>query len=156
MTPRYFIDANIILDALLHRGTEAMEAATLIDMGYKRRVELLVTPMSLGTVLYVLQKKRNARKPGDKLNAITASFHALLACVEVIPVSKGNFSQSLNSAFWDLEDGAQYAAAMSAGRLSAIVSRDTDYKGRTAVPLYNTRQALDHLERVPKRVSSRK
>jgi hypothetical protein len=37
MIPRYFIDANIILDALLHRGSEAVEAGALIDLGYPGR-----------------------------------------------------------------------------------------------------------------------
>lgn len=32
MTPTYFVDANIILDALLHRGDEAIDAGRLIDL----------------------------------------------------------------------------------------------------------------------------
>jgi len=149
MTPTYFVDANIILDALLHRGDEAIDAGRLIDLGYTREVRLLVTPMSLGVVLYVLQKKRSARKAGPNLNKVRSMFHDLLACVEVVPVTKGNFSQSLNSNFLDLEDGVQYEAAMASGRLTALVSRDEDYKGRTAVPLYTASQALVQLSARP-------
>jgi hypothetical protein len=92
--------------------------------------------MSLGVVLYVLQKKRTARKPGPKLNKVKAMLHDLLLCVEVIPVTRGNFAQSLNSHFLDLEDGVQYTAAVASGRITAIVSGDEDYKGNVAPKLF--------------------
>lgn len=142
MTPRYFLDANIIIDALLHRGSEAVEAGALIDLGYHRKVTLLVTPMSLGVVLYVLQIKRYARRPGPKMNKVKAMLHDLLLCVDVIPVTRGNFSQSLSSTFHDLEDGAQYAAAIASGRITAIVTGDADYKGNVTPKLYTASEAL--------------
>lgn len=144
MTPKLLIDTNIILDALLGRE-EAQEAIQLLALGAQRQVDLLVTPMSLGVVLWTLQKKRSARTAGPRLNMVKAMFHDLLACVDVIHTSKSNFIQSLNSDFLDLEDGAQYAAAISSGRLTAVVSRDQDYKGRTSVPLYTAARALKAL-----------
>ena len=44
--PRYFVDANIIMDALLVRKDHPIEAMALLDMGYRRRVHLMVTPLS--------------------------------------------------------------------------------------------------------------
>lgn len=142
MTPRYFIDANIIMDALLHRENEPAEAMRLIDLGYHRRVQLLVTPMSLGFLLAMLQVKKSSKKPGPKLNMVRSMMHDLLLNIEVIPAGKADFMWALNSNFYDIEDGAQYSAAMAHGRLDAIVTRDPDYKDRTALPLFTASEAL--------------
>lgn len=142
MTPRYLIDANIILDALLQRDDEPMEAARLLDLGYRKKARLLVTPMALGFVLAMLQKKRSAKKPGPKLSMVRAMMHDLLLNVEVIPATRSNFIWSLNSDFHDFEDGATYAAGMGHCKLDGIVTRDEDFKGRTTPPLFKASEAL--------------
>jgi|GEM_PF-913638 predicted nucleic acid-binding protein len=140
--PRYFVDANIIMDALLVRKDHPIEAMALLDMGYRRRVHLMVTPMVLGFVLAALQKNKSAKKPGPKLNMVRAMMHDLLANVEVIPAGKSDFIQSLNSSFYDIEDGSQYFAASRTGRLDGIVTRDPDYVGNVSVPLLTAPDAL--------------
>ena len=44
---RLFIDANIILDAMLQRRHDPQEAITLLAMGEKRNVRLLTTFISI-------------------------------------------------------------------------------------------------------------
>ncbi len=140
--PRYFVDANIILDALMMREHEPMQAAELIDMGYRRTIQLMVTPMTLGFVMAMLQKKRSSKKPGPQLNMIRSMMHDLLLNIDVIPTTKADFLWSLKSNFHDLEDGAQYASAMGSGRFDGIVTRDGDYKDRTVPPVMTAAQAL--------------
>ncbi|MBK6882662.1 MAG: hypothetical protein IPH05_06915 [Flavobacteriales bacterium] len=105
---RFFIDANIMLDALLQRvGHDSQEAIQLLAMGEKRRVRLLTTSNSMGVVLYQLQRS-DADKKGPRLRNAQRIIIDLLACVEVVPLDAEHFRMSAASTFGDIEDGAQY------------------------------------------------
>lgn len=139
---RFFIDANVILDALLHRQDHEPSAAeSLLKAGEQRRVRLLTTPVSIGVVLYHYQR-RDADKKGPRLVLAKNMLQALLGCVEVVPMDESHFQQSAASTFGDLEDGAQYFAVAAAGPLDGVVSRDADYDGHIATKRYSAAEAL--------------
>ena len=140
---RLFVDANILLDALLERAHDPEEAMRLLALGAQRKVILVTTAMSLGQVFYLLQKKRSSRRPGPLLNAVRATMVDLMACVEIVPVLKSHIMQSLNGPFVDLEDGSQFAAVSASGKLDGVVTRDVkDFRGRVTVPVLSAAQAL--------------
>jgi predicted nucleic acid-binding protein len=144
---RLFIDANIILDALAAREEhEAAEAKELLILGEHRTVKLFTTPISIGVVLYHLQRS-DADKKGLRLQKAQRILADLLACVELAPVETEHFQKSIASGFGDLEDGAQYWAVVSAGTLDAIVSRDPDYDGHIGVKRLSAKQALRLVKR---------
>lgn len=143
MTPRYWVDTNIVLDHLLNRPPHPQEARDLIELGYQRKAEILVTPATVATVLYTLQKKKSSKKPGPALNKVRHALLMLLQVVEVIPMSKADFAWSANSAFFDLEDGAQYSAAMGSGRLDGLVTNNAADFHNVSPPLMNAAQALN-------------
>lgn len=129
---RLFVDANILLDALLQRPHEAAAAIGLLELGEKRRVKLLTTAISIGIVLYHLQRS-GADKKGKRLQMARHITADLLACLEVVPVTAEHFLQSTASSFTDIEDGAQYFAVAATGPLTGVVSRDPDFDGHIAV-----------------------
>ncbi|MCB0766965.1 MAG: PIN domain-containing protein [Flavobacteriales bacterium] len=139
---RYFIDANIMLDALLQReGHDPQEAVRLLAMGEKRQVRLFTTSNSMGVVLYHLQRS-DADKKGLRLRNAQRIIIDLLACVEVVPVDAEHFRQSAASTFGDIEDGAQYFAVAAVSALDGVVSRDPDYDGHIGTKRITAAQAL--------------
>jgi predicted nucleic acid-binding protein len=138
---RYFVDANVLLDALLERPDHSEDSIALLAAGARGEVRLLTTPISIGVVLYHLQRS-DADKKGLRLQKAQSILADLLACVELAPVETEHFQKSIASGFGDLEDGAQYWAVVSAGTLDAIVSRDPDYDSHIGVKRLSAKQAL--------------
>lgn len=138
---RLFIDANIILDALLQRRHDPQEAITLLAMGEKRNVRLLTTSISIGMLIYHLQRS-DADKKGERLRNAQRIVTDLLACVDVVSVDAHHILQSVASTFGDIEDGAQYFAVVATGPIDGVVSRDKDYDGNIAGERYTASEAL--------------
>ena len=63
---RYFVDANVLLDALLERPDHSEDSIALLAMGAREEVRLLTTPISIGVLLYHLQRS-DADKKGLRL-----------------------------------------------------------------------------------------
>jgi hypothetical protein len=143
---RLFVDANILLDAILERPHDPEEALLLLALGEQRQVKLLTTSLSIGIVLYHLQRK-DAAKKGLLRHHVRRTLEDLLACVELVPLDANHFLQSAGSTFGDLEDGAQYWAVVGAGTLDAVVSRDPDYDGHIGVKRISAKQAVRTVKR---------
>lgn len=153
MTPRYWVDTNVILDHLLARPPLHQESRDLIELGFHRKAEILITPATVATVIYVIQKKKkSSRRPGPNLNKVRHALLQLLQIVEVIPMEKSDFSWSANSNFLDIEDGAQYSAAMGSGRLDALVTNNKkDFLNNVSPPLLDAAEALTAFKENPSR-----
>jgi predicted nucleic acid-binding protein len=143
---RFFLDSNILLDAILERPHDPEEALLLLALGEQRQVHLLTTSLGIAVVLYHLQRN-DAAKKGLLRQQVRRTLEDLLACVEVVPVDADHFLQSAASSFGDLEDGAQYFAVAAAGPLDAIVSRDPDFDGHIGVKRLSAKQALRLVKR---------
>lgn len=139
---RMFVDANILLDALLNRMPhDPTGAQALLEAGQLRKVALLTTPLAIGVVLYHYQKK-DAWKKGVGLARARGVLADLLACLTVVPMDERHFALSAASSFGDLEDGAQYFAVAATGPLDAVVSRDPDYDGHIGTKRISAAQAM--------------
>lgn len=144
---RLFIDANILLDAILERPHDPDEAMELLALGERRQVRLVTTAISIGVVLFNLQRNDGGKK-GLRLENARKTLMDLLACLEVVPLDAAHFLQSATSTFGDIEDGVQYFAASAAGPLQGVITRDTaDFKGHVSVSLFNAKEALAFLKR---------
>lgn len=139
---RLFIDANVILDALLQRTEHDPHAAEdLLKAGEQRRITLLTSPVTIGVVLYHYQRS-DADKKGPRLALAKRVLEGLLGCMVVVPMDDRHFAQSAASSFGDLEDGAQYFAVAAAGPLDAVVSRDPDFDGNIGPKRISAAQAM--------------
>lgn len=143
---RFFIDANVMLDALLKRNDhEPEEAGLLLRAGAQGRVQLHTTALSIGIVLYHLQRSDGSKR-GPRLKQVKDILLALLDCVVVAPIDAEHFRQSTASSFSDIEDGAQYFAVATTTNLDGVVSRDPDYDGHIAVPRLSAAQAMKQVK----------
>lgn len=143
---RFFIDANILLDAILERPHDPDEAMALLALGEQRRVQLVTTAISIGVVLFNLQRTEGGKK-GLRLQAARRTLTDLLACVDVMPLEASHFLQSAASSFADIEDGAQYFACAASGPLHGVITRDGDYKGHVSVDILSAKEVLTTLKR---------
>ena len=139
---RVLVDTNILLDAVLVERTGHVEAALFLDMVQRGRIIGFVTPMAIGTVCYYAQKQ----EPRLGAEIVRGLIATLLDLLEWVPVLPGHFSTALASTFTDLEDGAQFFAAMSVGKIDAIVTRDPkDFKEHVHVLVITAAQCLKKL-----------
>lgn len=120
---------------------DPVAAEALLLAGEQRRVRLLTTPTSISVVLYHYQRS-DASKKGPRLTEVRNMLHALLGCLEIVPMDGSHFQQSAASTFGDIEDGAQYFAVAAAGPLDGVVSRDTDFDGNIGPKRYTATEAL--------------
>ena len=138
---RFFVDANVLLDAVLGRPGHVTDALALLAMGATGKVVLLTTSNSIGVVLYQLQRS-DAAKRGPRLQLAQRILTDLLDCVEVVPMLSDHFLQSASSGFGDIEDGAQYFAVTAHSGIDAVVSRDPDYDGHIGVKRLSAAAAM--------------
>ena len=139
---RFFVDANVLLDAIFERGDQAQDAIQLLSLGGRRKTRLVTTSISVGVVIYMLQKRANAKKPGPILDAARQTVRELLNCIEIAPVLAEHVMQSVASSFYDIEDGAQYFAATASGPIDGVISGDRDFVGKVADTILTAEEAL--------------
>lgn len=142
---RLLLDTNVLLDALLIDRSHRNEAIRILRLAEEGRITALVTPMTLGTLLFVLQ--RGARREGPALEKVRQLLLDLLKVVHVVQVDAIHFARSARSTFLDIEDGAQFFSASAGGRLDAIITRDKDLNDHVNVPVFTALAFLHQFER---------
>ncbi|HEX8904748.1 MAG TPA: PIN domain-containing protein, partial [Longimicrobiaceae bacterium] len=116
---------NVLLDVFLKRQPWGSDAARLLTAVEERRATGCVAGHTITTAHYVI-----ARLEGRQ--AAASAVSDLLRMVEVVPVEKDDFHQSLALGFKDFEDAVQTVCGMKAAA-DAIVTRDAE--GFTASPV---------------------
>ena len=137
---RVLIDANILVDALfgpLERPQGNRTAAiALLDAVTAREVVGVITPVIFAFVIYLVKPRR-----ADHRQRMEAALDRLMEICEWAPVTPGHYRSAFASSFVDVEDGMQYFAASSTGRLDAIITRDIKgYKDHVNVPVMDANQ----------------
>lgn len=127
MTRRVFFDTNILLDVLTAREPFFDESAALWTMAEKRRIEGVVSAMSLPTAYYLLRRVVGREKAATGIRAVRSIF-------EIVTLDHQIIDQALDSGFADFEDGIQASAAFRAGA-DCIVTRDPKGFRKSGVPV---------------------
>lgn len=137
---RVLIDANIIADALLSvkerpQGDRA-NAQLILDAVAHHELTGIITPVIYSFVVYVVKPRR-----ADHRKRMEKALDFLMEICEWAPVTTGHFRSAFASSFVDVEDGMQYFAASSTGRLDAIITRDIKgYKDHVNIPVMDAGQ----------------
>ena len=117
-----FVDTNILIDILARREPFHRETIRLFEQAGKKQVRLHTTATSIITAWYMLAKY------GDEGIARKAIAN-LMNYVHIIPISHRAFEMAIRSNFRDLEEGVQHFAALEAGNIEAIITRNLrDYR----------------------------
>lgn len=134
MSERIFLDTNIVLDYVFERNPFFDDASALFQLKIDEEVEFFVSALTLANLAYSAQReKKNPRQ------VITV----LLEWIDIIPLDREVFRQTLPSAFMDFEDGLQYFSAATVKKnIDAIITRNKKDFAPAQIPVYTASEYL--------------
>jgi len=121
---RVLVDANILIDALVDPDArpqgDRKSAILVLDAIAAGEVVGVITPVIFTFLVHFAKPRRK-----DHRKRMQQALDFILDIFEWAPVDAEHFRSALASSFTDVEDGMEYFAASSIGRLDAIVTRNT-------------------------------
>lgn len=134
MTPRVFIDTDVILDLLAKRDPFYIHAARLFTEADKNQLTVCVSSLCFRNLNYILSKQKSA----GEARKILARLKVL---VEVLPVDDKVIELALQSEFRDFEDAIQYYCAIENG-IEVLITRNLkDFRSAT-IPVMTAEEFL--------------
>lgn len=125
MASKVFLDTNVIIDHLTDRQPFANDSSILFDLNEKGQLKIYISALSINTVYYVSRKLI-----GEKQTLIM--IDKLIEDLEILGTTKDEIRKALQTDFKDFEDAIQYATALAANEIEAIITRNTkDYRKST-------------------------
>lgn len=119
---KVLIDTDIILDFFFDRQPFSENAAKIFSLCESKSIHGFVTPVIFSNVYYLLRRTAKHEKVIEKLKQ-------LLTITDVLMMDKNVIVSALNSNFNDFEDALQNYAAVNAGNIDAILTRNfKDFK----------------------------
>lgn len=119
---KVLIDTDVILDFFFDRQPFSEYAAEVFSLCELKSIQGFVTPVICSNVYYLLRRTAKHEKVIDKLNQ-------LLTIADVLMMDKNVIVMALSSKFKDFEDALQNYAAVNAGNVDAILTRNVkDFK----------------------------
>lgn len=131
---RLFIDTNIILDLLGVRHPFYESAAKLATLADKKKLVMMVSPISFATISYVLSKFEAAEIVKEKLR----KFKIIS---EIGKIDQDTIEKALNSKFADFEDALQYFSAIESDCDIIITRNAKDFK-LSVIPVMSAQEYL--------------
>jgi len=137
---RFFTDTNVLFDLYQVERSSHKDSLLLFAHCTAGRIEIVITPVSVMTVLYSL------RKYGLRMRDVVQRLNLLLPHLHYAQIAQAELLAGINSGWNDLEDAVQFQAALKAGGIDAIVSNDKDFKQQDMIPVLTPAQALKRLK----------
>src|SRR5690606_10288950 len=134
MSPRIFLDTNVISDLLGEREPFYLATAKLASLADNNLITLVASPISFTTVSYILSKFETSKVVREKLRKFK------ILC-EICSLDEHIIEKGLNSSFKDFEDSLQYFSAVSANCDIIITRNAKDFKS-SLLPVMNVEEYL--------------
>jgi predicted nucleic acid-binding protein len=134
---RVLVDTNVVLDVLLAREPFAAQAAQILALVERARIEASLCATTVTTLHYLLTQSL----PADEARQ---AMRGLLDLFEIAPVNRPDIEQALQSKIADFED----AVLEQAGRLvgaNAIITRNTKGFLRSSIKALDPQEFLASL-----------
>ena len=136
---RVFIDTNVLVDMMVRERPSYPASRSILRAAEESRITLVFTGLTLVNALYAIRKAAFSRK---ELRAI---LDVLLSISDIASTDMPQLQAALDSDWSDFEDAVQYQAALSAGRVEAIVTSDAKgFKG-SRIPVVTPEEFLERL-----------
>ncbi len=124
---RVLLDTNVVLDLLLGREPFARDAATVVSLVERSRVEGLLCATTVTTIHYLLTR----HLPAD---AARESVRNLLKLFTIAPVNRAVLEEAQRSKICDFEDAVIVSAARLAGADLILTRNQRDFR-RAGMPV---------------------
>lgn len=137
MSKRLFIDTNIMLDLLGERGSFYTPIAKIATLAEKKKLTMVVSPISYATVNYFLAKFETPEIAKEKLR----KFKIIS---EICSVNEQTIEKGLNSSIKDFEDALQYFCATESD-CEIIITRNGKDFTKSVLPVMSAEEFLKSL-----------
>lgn len=121
--PNVFWDTNVLIDFLLERTPDFMDANAMFDMAHSRAVSLATSETAITTAIYVCRGTR-----------VVEALLVFLDYAVIVPADQTAIMNALQSSFKDKEDAILYHLALH-HKMEAFITRDKKDFVRFASPL---------------------
>lgn len=139
MTPRVFIDTDVILDVLLKREPHWTNSKRVLDLCETGKMAGVTSALILANVNYIMTRtgtQQTARQ----------TIAALREILTVLPLTNRELGQALPSSFEDLEDGIQYFIAINHGVTMFVTRNIRDFRS-AAIPVRTPGEVVAQLQK---------
>lgn len=143
MVYKLFVDTNVYLDYLRHRGKEWEDAQEIFELAERKSLEVFTSASSLLNLMYVMNTYKESRQN------IAAHVRAILTYSKLANPDNLTFQSAMGSGFADLEDAVQYYTALAIKGIDYFITSNTkDFKKATAqLPVLTPREFLKRLSK---------
>jgi predicted nucleic acid-binding protein len=135
---KLFFDTNVILDFLGERDPFYISAARIATLADKRKLRIVVSALSYGTISYFLTKYYGHEKSIDKLRKFKVISE--ICALDDLIIEKG-----LTSDFLDFEDSLQYFSALRTECDIIITRNGKDFK-KSEIPVMTPDEFLNSIK----------
>lgn len=138
MAYKIFIDTNVYLDVLMHRGADWQHAETLLLLAEQKRLSAYTSASNLLNLMYVLHTEKVSR------SVIIRHSTSILHWSTLAHPDNTAFERALTSSFSDLEDAVQYFTALNIPGIDYFITSNTkDFKkALAALPVVSPRSYM--------------
>jgi len=134
MKNKLFIDTNVMLDFLGERDPFYEPIAKIATLADKKKLKIVVSPISFATVNYFLVKNETSEVAKGKLRKFK------IVC-EICKLDQHTVEKGLNSSFKDFEDALQYNCAVDSNCDVIITKNGKDFK-KSLIPVMTAEEYL--------------
>lgn len=135
---KLFFDTNVMLDLLGERDPFYISSAKIATLADKRKLTIIVSALSYGTISYFLSKYYGEEKMKDKLRKFKVISE--ICELDALIIEKG-----LNSDFPDFEDSLQYFSALRTDCDIIITRNARDFK-KSQIPVMTPDEFLNSIK----------
>lgn len=122
MTPKIFVDTDIVIDLLTDRKPFANAAITLFELNERGKIAIYISAVSINNIYYIARRYLGHKKT-------LSVIEKLMECSAILGTTETEIKHALDNDFKDFEDSIQYSTALAAGSIDAIITRNVkDYR----------------------------
>lgn len=113
---KVFLDTNVVIDFYARREDFFFPASVIIDLAYKKRIDIFVSSLTFVNAFFILRKTYHKENLYLKLNR-------LAAICTITKIDEGIIKACLQDEVADFEDAVQYASAKTSD-VDVVVTRN--------------------------------
>lgn len=137
---KVFLDTNILIDYLSRREPFFVPAALLLQLGKRKKCQLMVSSLSFVTASFILQAHYKMT-----YNAVVALFAKIVELCHITTVDAQTVENAITSDFNDFEDALQYDSALRV-KTDYIVTRNKQDFISSAISVFTPEEFLNEFK----------
>jgi predicted nucleic acid-binding protein len=127
---KIFLDTNVLLDPLDKKRGMHASSKRLVKAAEDGVIEIVVTGLSLVNLVYIMQRQ------GASHSLLMDYVQNILDIATIASTDSMQLRSAVASGWKDLEDAVQYEAALSSGKVRAIITSDGKGYKRSRIPVF--------------------